>query len=150
MTFRRPKLKKPWRLIAIVGGAAVVLVAFAIVMGVIEGNGEDSTPVAASAKSAAPAAEEPSAVPTEDAATSQPVAEEALTVENSDELAALLSGPTDGPAVEGFSVAHEGELIQFDGFIGAMGAHDGATTRYDILILAGDFDPNRSARPNFQ
>ncbi len=53
-------------------------------------------------------------------------------------------------AIAAFAAAHEGATIEFDGSVVAMNNHDGATTRYDILIAAGDFDETSQPGPAFQ
>lgn len=76
--------------------------------------------------------------------------DEILTVENCDELADILtlSDPTD-PAVASFAGSYDGRTIEFDGFIAALSNHGDYDTRYDILVMGGDFDENHMYGPNF-
>lgn len=53
-------------------------------------------------------------------------------------------------AIADFADTHEGATIEFDGNVGAMSNHDGAATRYDILIGAGDFSETSQPGPAFQ
>jgi len=72
-----------------------------------------------------------------------------LTVENSNDLAALLAGPDVGDDVEAFSVHYRTKTIAFDGHVASIGAS--SIKRFkDILILAGSFGVSPSTGPNFQ
>lgn len=147
LVFRRPKPKIQWKLFAIIGGVLVVLGIFIGIMAAITGGDKDGDTGSASKPStqAAGSRDEP-----EEPAANAP-AEEPLTVENNADLSALLTGPQDGPAVEAFAQKYAGQLIEFDGSIGAMNKHDGHTTRYDILIANGDYSETHSnGGPSFQ
>lgn len=158
LTFRRPKPKTPWRLIAAGGGLVVVLIAFSLIMGAMTGDGEGG-PSAAPADSASPTFEqqvsatpeaEESATPSEEAEPSETATEEVLTVENNEDLAALLAAPAESPLIEEFAAKYGGDLIEFDASIGAMANHGDYDTRYDILISAGDYSETVATGPNFQ
>lgn len=149
--FRRPKPKIQWKLFAILGGVLVVI-AIIIVIGINLSGGDDDSAATAETPSAGAAApsDEPSTESEEPAATA-PAEDEPLTIENSEELAALLVGPAEGPTVEAFAQKYPGQLIEFDGSIGAMNNHEGYTTRYDILITYGDYSETQSnGGPSFQ
>ena len=73
-----------------------------------------------------------------------------LTAANNPELAALLAGDECGDSIAQFASKYRGRTIEFDGNIGAMQPHEDYDTRYDILVLAGDFNPETSHGPNFQ
>lgn len=90
--------------------------------------------------------EVPSESPTPTAAP-----EEVLTIESNVDFAALLS-LTDycSDSVATFSAEHEGDTIAFDGNIGALNKHGDASTRYDILVGAGDFSETSQPGPAFQ
>lgn len=89
--------------------------------------------------------EDPSAEP------SVPAAGGTITTDNNAEFAAILAS-TDycSDEIAAFADSHSIDTIEFDGNIGAMNNHDGSSTRYDILIGAGDFDPNSQPGPAFQ
>lgn len=145
LTFRRPKPKKPWRLLAVLGGGVLLLIVFAIVMGTIRSGGSNPAPTTPPTKSAVAPSKSPSAKPT------TPAKEQTLTVENNQDLVALLSGPNQGPTIEDFAAKYKGRTIEFDGSIGAMAPHDGYKTRYDILISPGDYsETHSSGGPSFQ
>lgn len=74
-----------------------------------------------------------------------------LTVDNCSELAALLelSDPSD-PSVSAFANSYSGQVIEFDGCVTAMQNHEDYTTRWDVLLGAGDFDENSMRGPNFR
>ncbi|WEG08606.1 DUF4839 domain-containing protein [Microbacterium horticulturae] len=153
LVFRRPKPKPPWRLFAILGGILVVL-AIVIVIGVNLSGDDDAEAAPASSSSAASSAQSAATSDegsSDEARSSAPAEEPALTVDNSEDLASLLSGPADGQSVEKFAEEHAGQVIEFDGNIAAMAPHGSYTTRYDILIANGDYSEEHSnGGPNFQ
>lgn len=73
-----------------------------------------------------------------------------LSAENCPDLANLLElcDPCD-PSVAAFASLYSGQTIEFDGCIAAMQNHGDYKTRYDLLIGAGDYDPNSLRGPNF-
>lgn len=79
----------------------------------------------------------------------QPQADDAtVTAANNADFAALLGGSDSGTAIEAFATQYQGCTIEFDGYTAAVQPHDGYSTRFDYLILAGD---NGSASgPNFR
>lgn len=152
LVFRRPKPPLKWKPLAIIGGALVVLGIFIGIMVAITGGDKNDSPAPADAPSAEAIAprDEPSTERDEPIANA-PAEETPLTVENSADLAALLTGPQDGPTVEAFATQHAGQLIEFDGAIGAMNNHEDYRTRYDILIASGDYSETHSnGGPSFQ
>lgn len=152
LVFRRPKPKTPWKLYAILGGALVVLFTFIGIMAAITGGGadDDAGPASTPSTQAAAPRDEPSTEPEVPIATA-PAEEIPLTAANNADLAALLTGPQEGPTVEAFAKKYADQLIEFDGSIGAMNPHEGYTTRYDILIAYGDYSETHSnGGPNFQ
>lgn len=154
ITFRRPKPKSR-RLLWLIGGGVFVLVLATIITFGVIGERNAATSESASPAPSETAAEtiEPSSEPTEAAApTPTPEPEDAvLTPENSPELASLLA-LTDycAPDVAAFAASHSGQTIAFPAYIGAMGPHEGSSTRYDILIGAGDFSEGAGPGPAFQ
>jgi hypothetical protein len=82
--------------------------------------------------------------------TSTPPVQETLTVENSPDLAALLTGTDCGGTVASFVEKYRGRTIEFDGNIANVANHDGATTRYDFLVYAGDYSEVTATGPNLQ
>ena len=73
-----------------------------------------------------------------------------LTAENCPDLAALLklSDPAD-PSVASFASQYFGQTIEFDGCITFLSTHENYTTRFDVLIGAGDYDANHQVGPYF-
>lgn len=149
MTFRRPKPKPPWRVLGIVGGAAVLL-AGVIVLGVSLSGDEDSAPAAAPTGEVAAPSEELSEELAAEPEPTEQAEQETLTAENNPDLAALLMGPDGGAAVEAFATTYAGRLIEYDGNVGAMAPHGDTQTRFDMLILAGDFSETQMSGPYFQ
>ncbi|MET4050515.1 MULTISPECIES: DUF4839 domain-containing protein [unclassified Rhodococcus (in: high G+C Gram-positive bacteria)] len=154
ITFRRP-VPRSRRLLWIVGGSVLTLalvVIFAI--GIIGERDTDPAETAAPASSevAAPS-EQPSPEATGTAPAPSPAPDDVvLTPENNPEFAAVLAlTDTCSPDIAAFAAAHRRQTISFPGNIVAMGPHDGAKTRYDILINAGDFDGTFAVPgPDFQ
>lgn len=151
LSFRRPKPKAPWRLIAALGGAGV-LVAVVIAVGALQEDSSDasSTEVAASSSS-----EQPSEQPSEEAVQAsdppEPEVQEILTAGNNDDLAAILAEPDYcSDSIADFAAAYEGRTIQFNGRIDAMNNHGSYDTRYDILVGATDFRDAPTTGPAFQ
>ncbi|WP_157802321.1 DUF4839 domain-containing protein [Diaminobutyricimonas aerilata] len=129
-----------------------MLLTVAIVTGIINEGGSSGRNEAAgnsrddgtSAPSTA-ASNEP-----EPSASSAPAAI-ALTPESNAELAALLQlGNICDDSIAAFAEKYKGAMIAFDGSIGALNNHNGATTRYDLLLGAGDFSETSAPGPAFQ
>ncbi|WP_377454519.1 DUF4839 domain-containing protein [Rhodococcoides fascians] len=154
ITLRRPAPRSR-RLLWIAGGGVLVLALVAIVATGVASEKDtvaEESASPASTEAAAPSAQ-PAPETTGTAPTSSPEpVDVVLTPENSPELAAMLA-LTDycSPDIAAFAAAHRGQTISFPGSIVAMGPHDGAKTRYDILINAGDFSETFSQPgPAFQ
>lgn len=151
--FRRPKPKSR-RLLWIIGAAALALILGTVItIGIIsERNAPAETAEPASSPTKEAPEEEPAPEPTqaEPSPTAAP-APAVLTPENSPEFAAILTlGDYCSPDIAAFAAAHSGDTIAFPGYIGAINPHDGATTRYDILIGAGDYNEASAPGPAFQ
>ena len=71
-----------------------------------------------------------------------------LTADNCSEMAALFASG-DGDASE-FARLYAGRTIEFDGNIADLAHHGKAKTRFDVLIHAGDYDPNRVRGPEMR
>lgn len=156
ITIRRPKSKAPWKWYAIGGGVLAVVLSVVIVSGVISENAaeQDDAPAAVASASVAPSDASPAeeAEPTEPAEPEPTEPEDvALTPETNEELARLLTlGDYCDPSIPAFAEKYGGQTVSFEGYIGAMNPHDSATTRYDILIGAGDFSETSAPGPTFQ
>lgn len=151
--FRRPKPKSR-RLFWIAGAAAfAAILGTVITIGVIS---ERNAPAESAEQAASAAQEEPGngsgSEPTQSAPTAPSAPEPAiLTPEISPEFAAILVlGDYCSPDIAAFASAHSGDTIAFPGYIGAIGPHGDATTRYDILIGGGDFSETSAWGPAFQ
>ena len=74
-----------------------------------------------------------------------------LTVENCTELSNILSNKAESdPSYAAFANKYEGRTIEFDGRIDYLVNHKDYKTRYDILVSAGDYDPNHQSGPTFK
>lgn len=103
-------------------------------------------------------------IPTEDGSTdsaspdssesnnsSSATSEDSLTPENNADLASLLNASNpDAAVIKTFYENYRGRTIEFDGFVGASMLHSSYKTRYDLLIDAGDFNPDKSQGPDFR
>lgn len=141
LVFRRPKPKPPWRLIAILGGALVLLFIFIGIMATLEGraDGSDAAPSETPHSEAVAPSEEPSAeanapaatVPSEEPAPAEPApdlsAAVAITV---DELLGKLNSAAMGGIENGDQFKLTGELSRPDLWM------TGATGDYSVLLKA--------------
>jgi hypothetical protein len=83
--------------------------------------------------------EEPVQEP-EEAESGEPVALQILTVENNEDLAALLAGPGCGDdTITAFAAQYQDGTIEFDGHVSNLQNHGDYDTRYDILLNTGGF-----------
>ncbi len=71
-----------------------------------------------------------------------------LTVENCQDLASLLTSSSSDASA--FAAAYSGQTIEFDGNIAYMSSHNGAKTRFDVLIYAGDYSETSAKGPHMQ
>lgn len=90
---------------------------------------------------------ETSKTDSESVSTEEP-AVDILTVDNSPELAAILSLKADmDQSYADFAEAHKNQVIEFEGCITYLTNHDNYDTRYDLLISAGDYVDENTANP---
>ena len=81
----------------------------------------------------------------------QPAAQEVLSAENNEDLAALLLGPDEcDDTVAQFAAKYAGRTIEFDGNIASMAPHGDYVTRFDFLVYAGDYSETSVTGPSFQ
>jgi hypothetical protein len=154
IVIRRPVPQRPWRLIAIGGGVLAVALSGVVVAGVLGERGQseqsvspDSSPAAAISPTTLPSPEGAPISTTEAEAGADAV----LTAVDSAELAAVLdAGDSCSSEVQAFAASHAGDTISFEGSIAASNNHDGAATRYDLLISAGDSSEAQARGPAFQ
>ncbi|MGP9736083.1 DUF4839 domain-containing protein [Brachybacterium sp. AOP42-C2-15] len=163
ISLRRPQPRTPWFRVAIAGGLALALIAFALIMSVVQGEGADDAPAATSeapagsSHSAAPesngseAVGAPSSTPDGASATNAPPAEEIITIATNADFAAITSS-TDycSDQIATFAEEHEGRTVRFEASIGAMGPHGDYDTRYDILLTVGKYSETTAVGPAFQ
>jgi hypothetical protein len=155
LILRRPKPKSRRLLFALVGGGVAVVLAGVVTLGVISEQGtavsESASPAASESESTSTPSEAASAETAQPAQPSAVPEAVTLTPENNAELAALLGlGDYCDPSIAAFAATYAGQTIEFPGNISAMGPHGSATTRYDILIGAGDYSETSSRGPAFQ
>ncbi len=142
-------------LLAVSGALIVLAVIVGVVIGMQGGYGAPEPTASATEADAEPSGE-PAADQAADVTPSAsdptgPATEEALTVENSEDLAALVAITDPSVAAVGeFAAKYQGRTIEFDGNIAYMNPHGDYTTRYDLLINAGDYSETATAGPNFQ
>lgn len=152
ITIRRPKPTTPWRLVAIGGGVLAVLIIALIVNGSSreQSSAEPAgTPTASPSETTSTSGERPSQEPTP--TESAEAGDVVLTPESNADLAAVLDlGDYCDGSIAAFAEKYRGQTIAFDGNIAAMNSHDGASTRYDILIGASDYSETSASGPAFQ
>lgn len=79
------------------------------------------------------------------------VSDEILTINNCQELANMLLNKADiDKSYSDFASKYSGKTIEFDGRIDYLVKHGDSKTRYDILLFAGDYDPNHQTGPAFK
>ncbi len=71
-----------------------------------------------------------------------------LTVDNCEDLANMLTSSSSDASA--FAAAYSGRTIEFDGNIAYMSPHNGAKTRFDVLIYAGDYSETSVKGPNMR
>lgn len=77
--------------------------------------------------------------------------DETLTPKNNKDLAALLKVKDPGdPRVVAFAGKYLGRSIEFDGHIANVAPHGSSKTLEDVLVHAGNYNPNAAIGPNFQ
>lgn len=81
----------------------------------------------------------------------EPQPEEVPTAASSPELAEILTDPDNcSSAIEAFASANGAKTIEFDGNISAVAPAGDDTTRFDILVVPGDYSETAQVGPTFQ
>jgi len=84
-------------------------------------------------------------------ASHSPEQPKVITVKNNADFAALLKlGDNCSNKVKQFAKEYSGRKVRFDGAIVAMQPHGDTNTRFDMLVSAGDFNPDSARGPSFQ
>lgn len=97
---------------------------------------ESATPT--EEQSAEPSSESPTEEPTEEA-SEEPDTDAVLTTANNQDLKRLLTSSENYALSKAFASKYQGRSVEFDGNVGDAASHDGASTRFDFLILTGDY-----------
>lgn len=155
LEIRRPVRKISRRTLAIGGGVVAGLIVVIVLgaTGVFGGEGDQSDVAdGASGTASAPAASRTLASsPTPTPAAEANAEPTAVTSENTPEFAALLQvGDYCDASIDAFATEYEGRTVSFDGSIFTVNNHGSYSTRYDILVGAGDFSTTESRGPAFQ
>lgn len=88
---------------------------------------------------------------TKDENIEEAVSDEVLTIDNCEELAKILLTQEDlYEEYSNFASKYSGRTIEFDGRIDNVAKYKDYNTRYDILVGAGDYDPNHAIGPSFK
>lgn len=83
--------------------------------------------------------------------TEKDVSDEVLTINNCEELASILSNKAEiDESYSSFASKYAGRAIEFDGRVDNVAKHENYNTRYDILVSAGDYDPDHQIGPSFK
>lgn len=84
-------------------------------------------------------------------AISENADESILTIENCEELVAILNTKDEfDPIIKDFAEKYHGRIIEFDGNTAYVSPHEDYTTRYDYLIYAGDYSGTSAIGAMFQ
>ncbi|WP_020523638.1 DUF4839 domain-containing protein [Catelliglobosispora koreensis] len=130
MTSQQPKLKK-WQIFAL--GGIIAGLAILITVGTIREKASEQ-------------AAQPTNAPV---ASETPKPEQVLTIHNSKDFAALLTGPdNDWDVFKAFAAKYQGRTIEFDGNVASRRDH--GDFRYDFLILTGNYGESPRTGPNFK
>lgn len=153
ITFRRIKPKMPWRLLAAVGLVLAIVVIVGATQGG-DGTSEPNTTAPAATVQSEPLSEDPEEIDPGESKDEESLTvkneEEPLTVENNKDLATLLASDEDYDLSSAFAAKYPGRTIEFQGNIADIMNHGDYETRYDMLILAGDYSTTSSTGPYFQ
>lgn len=86
---------------------------------------------------------EPTNAPTQ---TPAPTKAANITVDNNAEFASLMRMENfdDADSLRQFSNMHRGDVIEFEGCIVVVVPHKDYNTRFDVLLIGGDYDANRT------
>ncbi|MDQ0893346.1 DUF4839 domain-containing protein [Agromyces ramosus] len=153
IVIRRPKPKSRVLLYAIGAGALAIVLATVITIGVISDRNAPAAEADATPSAGAGEVSSSETEPSESVEPSEPAEPEdiVITTANNPDFAALLAlGDYCDDSIPVFAEKYRGQTIVFDGNVGAVNNHDGATTRYDILIGAGDYSETSQPGPAFQ
>lgn len=82
--------------------------------------------------------------------TEENISEEVLTIDNCEDLANILLTNMECEDYTNFTNKYKGRTIEFDGRIDHIMKYKNYDTRYNILVGAGDYDPNSIIGPPFQ
>lgn len=83
--------------------------------------------------------------------STQTMPDEILTVDNCKDLADILSNKAESDeSYSAFASKYENRTIEFAGRVDCLANHGSYKTRYDILVSAGDYDPDHQTGPTFK
>lgn len=152
LSFRRPKPKAPWKLVAAAVGAGVVLLA-AVGIASALGGGHGQGVKAGSQSAISSASETPSEAPSgrpssEPSASDDAVAEQALTPANNQQFAGLLRADYCSGSIGRFARQYADRTIEFNGSVENIASRGAG--RYDITLGPGDKGPHTVDGPVFK
>ncbi|MGM0214844.1 DUF4839 domain-containing protein [Enterococcus sp. AZ109] len=111
-------------------------------------NEEDTDKIVDSSTTAAPSSiSSTSSTATIESSVAQ---ETILTEQTNADFAHILQTSDDFEAYRNFATNHKDQTIEFDGNIASIANHEGYSTRYDILIYAGDYSATSATGASFQ
>jgi hypothetical protein len=152
ITLRRAKRAIDVRRYAIVGaGAAVVVGAIVAISILAGGGGADGTTAQPAARTTATGSSSPSPAAPPAISSAMPTEDAVLTPEGNADLAAILAlTEYCSPEIATFADTYRGRTISFPASVAYIGSHDGASTRFDILLAPGDAGGDSTVGPAFQ
>ncbi len=83
--------------------------------------------------------------------TMEPAVTGNITIDNDSDFSALMqiTDQTDAVTIKRYVDAHEGDVIEFDGCVAFMMKHKNYNTRFDVLLVGGDYNAERVYGPLF-
>jgi hypothetical protein len=151
LTFRKLKPKLSKKTIMLLGGGMALLLAAMVITGVVTEKDKKPTGQPTTLETKSPTTESTTPTETEEKESPTPEPPKILTIENNKDLAELLSSSgSDTELNRKFWKKYAGAQIEFDGNISYIDNHGDYTTRFDALIVAGDYDEDDVRGPWFR
>ncbi|CAB4678029.1 MAG: DUF4839 domain-containing protein [Actinobacteria bacterium] len=151
LTFRKLKPRMSKKSIMLLGGAVALAFTLIIIAGAVSEKDKKPTGQPTNSETQTPDIENTTPTDTVDKESPAPEKPTTLTIENNKDLAELLA--SSGGDIElnrKFWKKYAGAQIEFDGNISYIDNHGSYTTRFDALIVSGDYAEDYVIGPWFR